>query len=85
MNKKIYAPNLFAFTSIDFCLSLLIFFYFLAFLYFIRKTHRLTRDLYFNLRPYNGENTGSRPISAVKPHLARSVLWWGTTWEYRVL
>ncbi|KAI9310062.1 hypothetical protein BX666DRAFT_2012224 [Dichotomocladium elegans] len=38
-----------------------------------------------NLRPYNGECTGSRSISAVKPHLAQSVLWSGTTWEYCVL
>jgi DHA1 family multidrug resistance protein-like MFS transporter len=34
---------------------------------------------------YNVENTGSRPISAVKQHLDQSVLWWGTTWEYWLL
>ncbi|KAI9467494.1 hypothetical protein BDB00DRAFT_852272 [Zychaea mexicana] len=44
-----------------------------------------TYNIYFNLRPYNREYTGSRPISAVKPCLAWSVLWWGTTWEYQVL
>ena len=37
------------------------------------------------LRPYKRKSTGSRLISAVKPVMALSVLWWGTTWEYRVL
>ena len=36
------------------------------------------------LRPYHVENTGSRPITAVKQRRARSVLGWVTAWEYRV-
>jgi hypothetical protein len=45
----------------------------------------LMDGLSFELRPYKRKITGSRPISAVKPVMALSVLWWGTTWEYRVL
>ena len=35
-------------------------------------------------RPYHVENTGSRPITEVKQHRARSVLGWVTAWEHRV-
>ncbi|RHZ77078.1 hypothetical protein Glove_186g49 [Diversispora epigaea] len=34
------------------------------------------------LRPYTVKSTGTRPISEVKPLMAQSVLWLGTTWEY---
>ena len=37
------------------------------------------------LRPYSVESTSSRPITEVKPHLARLVLGWVTAWEYLVL
>ncbi|CAJ0650594.1 7429_t:CDS:2 [Entrophospora sp. SA101] len=36
------------------------------------------------LRPYIVKTTGTRPISEVKPLMAQSVLWLGTTWEYWV-
>ena len=35
------------------------------------------------LRPYLPENTGSRPISEVKPERASLVLWFERTWESR--
>ena len=37
------------------------------------------------LRPYHVENTGSRPITEVKPGRAGLVLGWVTAWEYPVL
>lgn len=37
------------------------------------------------LRPYHRENTGSRPITEVKPCRAGLVLGWVTAWEYPVL
>ena len=36
-------------------------------------------------RPHHDESTGSRPITEVKHHRARSVLGWVTAWEHRVL
>ncbi|CAG8622890.1 13924_t:CDS:2 [Dentiscutata erythropus] len=39
----------------------------------------------YKLRPYTVKSTGTRPISEVKPLMAQSVLWLGTTWEYWVL
>jgi hypothetical protein len=35
----------------------------------------------FDLRPYHAENTGSRPITAVKPHRVSLVLGWATALE----
>jgi hypothetical protein len=36
-------------------------------------------------RPYNDDNTASRPLCEVKHRLARLVLRWGTTLESLVL
>ena len=38
----------------------------------------------FQLRPYMRKSTGSRPIPEVKHAMARSVVRWETTREYRV-
>ena len=43
-----------------------------------------TKRLVRQLRPYTLESTRSRPIPEVKQAMARSVLRWETTWEYRV-
>ena len=37
------------------------------------------------VRPYHGENTGSRQITAVKQRRAWLVLGWETAWEHHVL
>ena len=41
--------------------------------------------MHFSLRPYHAENTGSRPITAVKQRRAGLVLGRVTTWEHPVL
>ncbi|CAJ0858350.1 6840_t:CDS:2 [Entrophospora sp. SA101] len=48
------------------------------------SSEEININYYSQLRPYIVKSTGTRPISEVKPLMAQSVLWLGTTWEYWV-